>query len=147
MDYINNCPPPSPATLMVVGLAGKATEPTSELSPQNLRHFELKSSVYEGKDSNIEFSVECFFRHGNRFRNTPYLRHQALVLIYGEIIGTYIASGCLALLIDDSVFLSIRSSTADIKDDDHSSGSLSGIESSKRKWDGWGSHGGSFMVL
>ena len=65
------------------------------------------------------------------------LGNRIVVLVHGEIIGTYTASGSLALLIDDIVFLSTRPSTVDIKDDDHASGKLGGAESSKRKWDGW----------
>ena len=53
-----------------MGVAGKATEPASQLSSHSLRHSKVKTSACDTRDSIKEFSVECFYRHGNRFIGT-----------------------------------------------------------------------------
>ena len=101
VNYVHQCPKPRPATLNVIGVVCKSFELSGDGSPYNLRSFELKTSIYGGKDMIAEYTVLCFYRHGN-YTPCPYRR--ALVSVFGQIVGTHTVSGALALLVDDVVF-------------------------------------------
>lgn len=110
-DYLSHCPDPQLASLNVIGIVGKSREP-KDTSGNNLRSFELKTSVYEGKENSSEYSILCLYPYTPRFKNTPCPNRHALVSVFGQIIGLNETSTSLVLLIDDIVFLSTKGGIA-----------------------------------
>lgn len=118
----------------MIGVGGKSTHP-NQTTHTSLRSFELKTSVYEGKENNNEYTILCLYPEGNRFKNTPCPNRHALVSVFGQIVGFNSTLGQLLVLIDDIVFLSTKGSITGERDREKASNS---ITSPKRKWDGWG---------
>ena len=131
---MQRCPEPQLASLAVIGTVGKSIQP-SDSSSTILRYFELKTSVYEGKDNSTEYIIICLYPHTNRFKNTPCPNRHALVSVFGQVIGLYDSPRYLAVLVDDIVFLSTKGSSSQGFDKDNGSSSLTTMP--KRKWDGW----------
>lgn len=83
----------------------------------------------------VEYSVICFYRSGNRFKNTPCPHRHALVSVFGQIIGIHTMSGFLCMLVDDIVFLSTKGGIMEEKNIGEGS---NGSKELKRKWEEWG---------
>lgn len=120
-----------------MGTVGKSVTPP-DISSTKLRYFELKTSVFESKDNHHEYMVICFYPDGNRFKNTPCPNKHALVFVFGQIIGLHDISGCIAVLVDDLVFLSTKGQSLG---EDGAPKESTTTMSPQKKWDGWGSRG------
>lgn len=142
-NYILGCPSPQLASLTIIGIVGKSIQPL-EVTATTPRYFQLKTSIYESKTNSNEYTIVCLYPYTSRFKNTPCPNRHALVSVFGQIIGIHNTSGCLAVLVDDVVFLTTKSST---NEDKQSVGDSSIDTSPKRKWEGWGIRNKKYKAL
>ncbi|KAI5817838.1 hypothetical protein BZA77DRAFT_27294 [Pyronema omphalodes] len=135
-EYLSKLPNPQPAVLQGTGICVK-TFPITRPDDTHLRSFELKTTVYDrsNKDNHsATFSIRCYFPTRGRFTATPLPDRNAIVAVCGEIVGTHIESGTVAILLSDMTFLSPRNTMTRGSDT-----SPTGSPGKKRAWEAWGS--------
>jgi hypothetical protein len=100
----------------VIGYVGYRNDKPADES--SLRHFELQTSVYDPSNDDpsnpksTEFSIFCFFPHGNRWKNTPVPNAGSCVSITAKVVGRVTKKNCLAVRMLDMSYLSSLSTSS-----------------------------------
>lgn len=95
----------------VIGFVSyRNAEPADESS---LRHFELRTSVYDPSNpKSAEFSIFCFFPHGRRWEKTLVPNDGSCISITAKVMGRVTKKSCLAVRMLDMSYLSLPSTSS-----------------------------------